>query len=189
MSRLAKKAQIQEEFALFSLNLVFRVGRVGTIYFFHVPSLSGTERVWLFGGADSITEEFLDETWELDPVTFTWVRRADMPLALVQAAAAAFEVQGTVGVLLFGGLQSDYTSSGRTFIYRPGGPPPPTTTPTPTVTVTPTITPTPTPKPTPIPVGGVIVPVSRLELSGPWLALVALMVMAAVAVIVGKRTA
>jgi hypothetical protein len=40
MSRLAKKAQIQEEFALFSLNLVFRVGRVGTIYFFHVPKVT-----------------------------------------------------------------------------------------------------------------------------------------------------
>ena len=114
-------------------------------------SLSGTERIWLFGGADSITEEFLDETWELDPFTFTWVQRADMPLALVQAAAAAFEVEGTVGVLLYGGLQSDYTASGRTFIYWPDGPPPPTATPTqtPTATSTGTATATATPTPTP----------------------------------------
>jgi hypothetical protein len=60
---------------------------------------------------------------------------------------------------------------------------PPTPTPTPTPTATPTNT------PTPIPVGGVIVPLSRLELLGPWLGLAALIVatIATVMVMIGSK--
>ncbi len=47
-----------------------------------------------------------------------------MPLALQDTAAAAFQTNGRTGVLLFGGQQSDYTASGRAFIYWPDGPPP-----------------------------------------------------------------
>jgi len=62
-------------------------------------------------------------------------------------------------------------------------------------TPTPTATPTPTPTPAPIPVGGVIVPISKLELltlrlsSGlaPWLGLAALMVATLVAVVIRRR--
>ena len=91
----------------------------------------GGERAWLFGG-ESFTwpPQVFAETWELDPASFTWTRRTDMPLALWETAAAAFQVDGHTGVLLYGGLQSDNSASGRAFIYWPDGPPP-TATPTP----------------------------------------------------------
>ena len=55
-------------------------------------------------------------------------------------------------------------------------------------TPTPTLTPyTPMPTPSPIPVGGVIVPVSKVELLAPWVGLAALMAAMIAAVVVRRR--
>jgi len=59
-----------------------------------------------------------------------------------------------------------------------------TSTPTPTPTPTPY---PPTPTPSPIPVGGVIVPVSKVELLAPWVGLAALMALAVVAAVVRRQ--
>ena len=59
-----------------------------------------------------------------------------------------------------------------------------TSTPTPTPTPTPY---PPTPTPSPIPVGGVIMPVSKVELLAPWVGLAALMALAVVAAVVRRQ--
>ena len=75
-------------------------------------------RAWLFGGVRSGDEEYLRETWELDLGTLTWMRRADMPMALDLFGAAILNPQGPFfQMLLYGGLAIIFPPSSRTWLY------------------------------------------------------------------------
>ena len=131
-------------------------------------ALSGG-RAYMFGGQHEDTFQIFNDTWEFDFTTNTWTQQADMPIALMSAAAAPANGQ----VILFGGVQSDETASDRTFGYWPAGAPSPT--------------PTPTATPMPIPVGGYVEPVNRLVVLAPWLGLAALAALAALTVALVRR--
>jgi len=70
--------------------------------------------VFFFGGNGSE----LNDTFGLNLQTFTWVRFADMPTALIGAQAAAFDDNGVTRILVFGGT-SGGVATASTFLFTP----------------------------------------------------------------------
>jgi hypothetical protein len=84
----------------------------------HAVAQSGN-RFWIFGGTGADGVELAD-TWEFNATTRAWTRRADLPIPLTEAAAAALPSSDGAGVsvLVFGG-KSGGAAINRTFRYRP----------------------------------------------------------------------
>jgi len=82
-----------------------------------------------FGGEDNATGDVSNQAYYFDLTTNTWTRIADMPEPLADAAAVAFPVGGfrksagaatsDMRILVYGGLDSTWQASGRTYIYTP----------------------------------------------------------------------
>ena len=89
-------------------NSVFYFGGDGTIT--SMSKIGGT------GLRASTSDTVLSDTWEYNIGCNTWTRLADLPVGLTQAAAAVVDTQSN-HVLLFGGMKSDSTVSGKTYMY------------------------------------------------------------------------
>ncbi len=85
-------------------------------------------KAWILGGQDVETGHALNDTWEYDFETGSWVQVADMPMPLIQLVATYLYIQPTRAhtlaadqsfLLVFGGKDQSGQPQGRTFRYTP----------------------------------------------------------------------
>ncbi len=85
-------------------------------------------KAWIIGGQDVVSGYALNDTWEYDFETGSWVQREDMPIPLVHLVATYLYIIPTRAhaqtadesfILAFGGRDDSGQPQGQTFFYTP----------------------------------------------------------------------